>query len=112
MTLRLVQPHDKGQEKHPSRRKSPRLCITSAERARLRAAVRNLAKAFGSYECLAAVVGVPKHSLHHAGSTGKVSHSFAVAIARAVGMTVDQLIGPLASVDVCPTCGARKGARS
>ncbi|MBK9263655.1 MAG: transcriptional regulator [Polyangiaceae bacterium] len=109
--LRLVEPPKEGQEKRARRRKNPRLSLTSAERTRLRAAVRNLARAFGSYECLAVVVGVPKHSLHHVGSTSKVSYAFAVAIARAVGMTVDQLIGPLASVDVCPTCGARKGAR-
>lgn len=109
--LRLVEAPKEGQEKRTPRTINPRLSLTSAERARLRAAVRNLARAHGSYAQLAEVVGAPIHSLHHVGSTGKVSYGYALLIARALGMSVDQLIGPLSSTETCPTCGARKGAK-
>ena len=109
--LRLVEAPTEGQEKRRSRSINPRLRLTSAERARLRAAVRNLAQAHGSYARLAEVVGASIHSLHHVGSTSKVSYGYALLIARALGMSIDQLIGPLSSTAVCPTCGARRGAK-
>ncbi|MRG90493.1 transcriptional regulator [Polyangium spumosum] len=112
MTLTLVRPSREGQDGgRPSRRrpkKNPKLSLSSAERARLRAAIRNLRRAFGSYPCFAAATGLSLSTVEKAGSTGRVSLGFVLAVARSVGSTVERLIGPPVVADACPLCG--KGA--
>ncbi len=62
MTLRLVHPAPGGQGTDPPRRRkgshSPALMLTAEERQHLRTFLRNLARAFGSWPCLADAMGV------------------------------------------------------
>ena len=76
----------------------------------MRAAIRNLGRAYGSYACLAEVMGVPKHSVEHAASTSRVSYKYAVLVARAAGTTVEALLSPPVAADRCPTCNTRRAS--
>lgn len=112
--LTLVRPSPEGQEggSLPSkpRRKVPVLSLLPAERARLRALLKTLRRAYGTWACLAEVMGVRRVTLkmiaggHCAGSPGTLLRA-----ARAANTTIDRILAPLSSADVCPTCGQRKG---
>ncbi|WP_437902927.1 helix-turn-helix transcriptional regulator [Sorangium sp. So ce327] len=88
------------------RRTAPCLSLTPTQRKRLRAALKNLRAAYGSWECLAEVMGMSPVTLQgiaggrDAGSPGTVQRA-----AKAAGITVEQLLGGLAAADRCPTCG-------
>ncbi len=113
--LSIVKAPQEGQEKRaskPKRATSPALSLTPQESNRVRAAIRTLKRAYGGYDVLAAVMGVKAITLESIiwrRSPG--SYGIAVLLARAAGVSVESLLSPLASVEVCPTCGARKGAR-
>ena len=109
MTLRLVHPAPQGQGTRPSKgRKSPALYPTPDERARIRAAVRNLARAYGGYDVLAAVMGVSASALQTI--RRKTSYAVAVLVARAAGAPVETILRPgVADAGRCALCG-RKGA--
>lgn len=66
--LRLVHPAPVGQA--PARRRrgrrSPALSLSVEETRHLRAAIRNLARAFGTRACLADAIGVPPHTIDQA----------------------------------------------
>lgn len=110
--LVIVRPSG-GQESTdpPKRRRCPVLSLTAEEASRLRAVLVHLRAQYGSLGCLAAVMGVSPDTLtdvlrrRSPGSPGLLLRA-----ARAAGTTVDRIVAPLASVDVCPHCGARKGA--
>jgi hypothetical protein len=77
---------------------------------RLRAALRNLRKAYGSWACLAEVMGMSLWSIQGiARGRDNGSPSTAQRAAKAAGITVEQLLGGPVSADRCPTCGARRG---
>ena len=109
--LRLVHPAPKGQENtRPKGRKSNALTPTPEEQQRIRAALRHLRIAYGGYDVLAAVIGVPSNSLAN-NNHRNASYALAVLLARAAGVTVEQILRPgVQEAGKCPVCG-RKGAR-
>ncbi|XXX81492.1 transcriptional regulator [Sorangium sp. So ce134] len=74
---------------------------------RFRAALRNLRSLFGSWSCLAEVMGVPKTTITNFvyGSHPSTTHGLAAKAARAAGTTVERLLGRPVAADRCPTCG-------
>ncbi|WP_437984267.1 transcriptional regulator [Sorangium sp. So ce117] len=73
--------------------------------------MRHLRAAYGSWRCLAAVMGVSVDCIEGI-ANGRDNGSLATAqrAAKAAGVTVEQLLGGLAAAaDRCPTCGARRG---
>jgi hypothetical protein len=111
--LRLVHPAREGQDP-PARRKgarSPTLSLAVSEATAFRAALANVARAFGGYACLAAAVGVPVVTLHHARNPKRLpAPGLVLRVARAAGMHAEALISPtLSTVGRCNACGARVG---
>jgi hypothetical protein len=103
-------PPDGGQgEGAPARRRRrPASCLslTPTQRKRLRAALKNLRTAYGSWSCLAEVMGVSVACLEGiARGRDHGSPGTAQRAAKAAGVTVEQLLGGLAAADRCPTCG-------
>lgn len=116
--LRLVHPARKGQEggDPPKRRRgpSPALFLTDEEWRHLRASLRNLRTAFGSWSCLADVMGVAKGSLIQAAQKPhRPSAALALRAAQAGGMLVEVVLGyrALNAAGRCPHCGTRIGDR-
>ncbi|XXX78579.1 transcriptional regulator [Sorangium sp. So ce134] len=68
--------------------------------------MRNLRTAYGTWGCLAVVMGVSRDSLRRI-AAGRDAGSPATAqrAAKAAGVTVEQLLGGLVAADRCPTCG-------
>jgi hypothetical protein len=108
--LRLVHPSPKGKvSARPTRHHAAALTPTHEERQRIYAAARNLARAYGGYDVLATVVGVPVGTLYHV--RRDASYAMAVVIARAARVPVEQLLSGQPHVaGSCALCG-RKGAR-
>ncbi|WP_437833820.1 transcriptional regulator [Sorangium sp. So ce1153] len=107
MQLYLIPPGGGQGEGAPARnRPRPCLSLTPIQRKRLRAALRNLRKAYGSWSCLAEVMGMAVDSLkgiaygRDSGSPGTAQRA-----AKAAGVTVEQLLGGLVVADRCPSCG-------
>jgi hypothetical protein len=114
--LRLVHPAREGQEGgDPPRRRRRRTCnsLTRDERRHLAVALHNLRRAYGSWDCLAEVMGVEAGALCDAGSPrSKASPGLALRAARAAGMSVEAILGgKISAAGRCETCGARVGAR-
>ena len=86
------------------------IILTDTEQMRLRAALRNLRALYGSYACLAEVMGVSPKSLANVASGRRSSPGMAVRAAKAAGVTVERLLGAPVSADRCAHCGALKGA--
>ncbi|MDC0677154.1 transcriptional regulator [Sorangium atrum] len=107
--LTVVQPPTGGQgEGAPARRRRPRspaLLLTDVERMRLRAAVRNLRALYGTWACLAEVMGVSAGSLQQLASGNGGSHAMALRAAKAAGTTLDRILGRPVAADRCPHCG-------
>ncbi|MDC0745353.1 transcriptional regulator [Polyangium mundeleinium] len=108
--LRLVHPAPRGQGTRPPKgRKSPSLLPTSEERKRIRATIRNVARAYGGLDVLAAVVGVHRTTLIRAAES--TSYAVAVLLARAAGIPVEQVLaGRPHVVGACALCGRKGGA--
>ncbi|MCC6553004.1 MAG: transcriptional regulator [Polyangiaceae bacterium] len=110
--LTLVRPAPAGQEggDPPARRpRSPALRLTDVEAMRLRAALRNLRALYGSWSCLADVMGLSEKSLKHIVAGRRASPATALLVARAAGATLTRVIGAPTAADRCPTCGACRG---
>jgi hypothetical protein len=109
--LRLVHPQREGQDPPSARRKGRRataLNLTLDEVQCVRAALRNLARAHGSWGYLAMVMGVPVKSLYQVAAPKGKRPSVAMVLlaARAGGTTVEQILsGKIAPVGRCLTCG-------
>lgn len=107
--LTLVQPPPGGQGGAPSKRRR-RLCVTRSlsdvERMRLRAALRNLRGLYGTWACLAEVMGMQPRTIR-AIASGKYAGSPGTAMraARAAGTTIERLLGRPVAADRCPHCG-------
>ena len=105
--LRLVHPAPKGKESVISKRRAER-APTPEEQKRIHAAITNLAVAYGGRDVLASVLGVAYKYLN--GRKNR-SYTFAVLLARAAGIPLEQLLSTRPNeVGACPLCG-RKGAR-
>ena len=112
--LRLVHPPPEGGQATRSPRRLSHNSLTPDERRHLRQALKNLRLRFGTWSCLAEVMGVPEGSLVNAASSkrGLGSPGLALRAARAAGSTVEAVLaGKLTPAGVCPTCGAAKEAR-
>ena len=98
----------------PAARRRGTISLTDAEAMRLRAALRNLKGLYGSWACLAEVMGVNASTLQNfiSSSTKGASPGMAVAAARAAGTTVDALLGGPKVAGSCPHCGATWEVRS
>ncbi len=112
--IRLVHPAPVGQDP-PKRRKghhAPALSLTDEEARRVRVALKNLRRSFGSWACLATAMGVPEDTLTSVAYERKhrPTGTFAVRLAKAAGVSVESVLaGTIASVETCPTCGHRPG---
>jgi hypothetical protein len=85
-----------------------RSSLNDAERRRLLAALHNLHGRLGSWKGVADLVGVPMPTVY-GGSRGKGTASLAILVARASGVSVEQLLnGPIMSADRCAACGQQK----
>lgn len=106
--LRLVPPPSEGKgSRTPKRRRRDVHSLTHDERRHLRAALQNLRLAFGSWSCLADVMGV---SLRALVSREHGSPGLALRAARAGGMSVEAVLGgTLSAAGRCETCGHRLG---
>ena len=98
----------------PPRRPRGTVSLSDAEAMRLRAALRNLKSLYGTWGCLAEVMGVNASTLQNfiSNSTRGASPGMAVAAARAAGTTVDALLGGPKVAGPCPYCGAAWEVRS
>ncbi|WP_437759854.1 transcriptional regulator [Sorangium sp. So ce1389] len=105
MQLYLIPP-DGGQGGRAPARRRQRLTLTPTESKRLRAALRNLRAAYGTWDCLADVMGVSRSTLRNIvkGHDGG-SLAMATRAAKAAGVPVERLLGDLAAADRCPACG-------
>lgn len=108
--LRLVHPSKEGQEKRARKvHDRSRFNATPEEQKRIRAAIQNIARAFGGKDVLASIMGISEKSLY--GRKRDRSYSFALLLARAAGIPVEQLLSGQPHVaGSCALCG-RKGAR-
>jgi DNA-binding phage protein len=112
--LRLVHPADHGQDP-PIRkgRRSAALSLTVEETQHFRAALRNVARAYGGFPVLAGVVGVSVDGLRQAlKKSRRGSAVLALRVAKAAGMTMEAIIGPtLTEAGRCAACGSRVADR-
>ncbi|MCC6552407.1 MAG: transcriptional regulator [Polyangiaceae bacterium] len=77
---------------------------------RLRAALRNLRALYGSWSCLAEVMGADASTVKRVCNGQRCpSAALALAAAKAAGKTLDALIRAPGPADKCPTCGACRG---
>ncbi len=111
-TLRLVPPPGQGTDPPATPRKKKRHAIpplAPEESGRLRSAIRNLYKQFGSsWSCLAAVLDVSGSALKHiAGGRHRGSAAVALRVARMAGISVEALLSGLADAGKCSTCGQK-----
>jgi hypothetical protein len=107
--LRIVHPAPEGQGPRTpkGRRRRDMHSLTRDERRHLRAALENLHRAYGTWACLAEVMGVSTNTLtgNYEGSPG-----LALRAARAGGMSVEAVLsGVLSAAGRCETCGSRLG---
>ncbi|TKD06342.1 hypothetical protein [Polyangium fumosum] len=108
--LRLVHPAPRGQGTRPPKSgKSPTLTPSADERAHMRAAERNIARAYGGRAVLASVMGVSVKIL--ARIPHETSYAVAVLLARAGSITVEQVLSGRPHVaGACALCGRKGGA--
>jgi hypothetical protein len=114
--LRLVHPAPGGQGTDPpARRKGARssaLSLTAEEARHVRAALKNMARAYGSMPVLAGILGVPVDTLYNLSKpTERPSGVLVIRLAAAAGISVEAILtGALTSAGRCPACGHRAGA--
>ncbi|XXT25066.1 helix-turn-helix transcriptional regulator [Sorangium sp. So ce429] len=106
MQLYLIPPDGGQGGGAPPRRRRPRLTLNPTQSKRLRAALRNLRAAYGTWDCLAEVMGVSRSTLRNI-VKGHDGGSLAMAIraSKASGVPVEQLLGGLVAADRCIACG-------
>jgi hypothetical protein len=104
--LRLVRPNDGGQEKRP-RRSPSTLTLTDAEKRQLRIVLKNLHGQYGSWPCLADVMGVDRCTLISIASGRKRgSPGILLRAARASGLPLERILSTELSIaGKCPHCG-------
>jgi len=113
--LRLVHPPAGGNGADPPKRRrrgpSPSMSLTPDEAAFVRAALRNVARAYGGMDVLASVIGVPVDSLYQAARRPhRPSGILVIRLAQAAGISVEAILtGALNPAGRCPTCGSRAG---
>ncbi|AKT39555.1 hypothetical protein [Chondromyces crocatus] len=111
MNVVRLRPHQGKGTGLPGPRRSS-IQLTDTEQMRLRAALRNLRALYGSWDCLAEVMGVRPGTLATIVSGKPTSPGMAVRAARAAGTTVEAILGDLKVAASCPHCGAAWEVRS
>lgn len=111
-TLRLVPPPGSGADSSPAPKKKKRHKIpplTPEETGRLRSAVRNLYKQFGSsWSCIAMVLDVSAAGLQDiARGRNRGSAGVALRVARVSGISVEALLSGLVDAGKCSACGQK-----
>jgi hypothetical protein len=115
--LRIVHPAREGQgTRSPGGRRRPRsarLSLNAEELQHFRAALGNIARAYGSRACLAEVIGIPAQTLHHAADRRRrPCGMLVIRLAQAGGMSVEAVLGgALSPAGRCKACGTRIGTR-
>lgn len=113
-SLRLVAPPGQGTDPLAVRKKKRHKIppLTPEETGRLRSAVRNLYKQFGSsWSCIAAVLDVSAAGLQEiASGRNRGSAAVAIRVARVAGISVEALLSGLADAGKCSTCGQKMPA--
>jgi len=111
--LRIVHPAPAGQPTRPrKRRRAVSLLFTPEETQHYRAALRNIARAYGGMTVLAGVVGVPVGTLQQPlyKARRRPSAIVALRVAKAAGMHLETLLsGQLSEAGRCKACGSRVG---
>ena len=112
--LRLVHPAPSGQASaRPHKgRFSPIFSLTADERRHLRAALHNLRRAFGTWDCLADAMGTGIQAIARAARERNPlgSPALALRVAKVGGMSVEAVLsGTLNAAGRCETCGSRIG---
>jgi len=80
--------------------------LTPEEQAHVRVALRFLSKRFGTYQKLAEAMAAKRATVLLAGRTGSVSAGIALRVARAAGVSFeDVLAGRFPTAGACPYCG-------
>ena len=112
--LRLVHPAPAGQALDAPRKKKRHQIppLTPEESGRLRSAVRNLYKLFGSsWSCLAAVLDVSSAGLESiARARNRGSAAVALRVARVTGISTEALLSGLSDAGKCSSCGKKMPA--
>jgi DNA-binding phage protein len=83
--------------------------MTTEETRHFRAALRNIARGFGSFGALAKAVGVPVASLYqalHRSSPPSIALALRVAMVARTPLEA-MLAGTVVAAGSCPTCGAK-----
>lgn len=111
--LRLLPKPGEGQGTDPPKRRkgtrSRSLSLTADEVRHMRAALKNITRAYGGRDVLALVMGVPADTLSNAMGR-RPSGTFALRLARAAGVSVESILtGSFTAAGRCPTCGHRAG---
>ena len=114
--LTLVHPAPTGQVTDPPRRRKGKravaLSLTADENRHLRASLRNLARAYGSWGCLAMVMGIPAGALQRTGGRRGAHPGIALRAAKAGGTTVESILaGQLTMTGRCKACGSSLNER-
>jgi hypothetical protein len=113
--LRLVHPAREGQDplaRPPKGRCPAVLRLTPEEGRHVRAALVNVARAYGGVAVLASVIGVPPQTLWRlTGPKGQPpSAILAIRLAKAAGMSTEAILtGQLSPAGRCQACGSRIG---
>ena len=108
--LRLVHPPPEGNSGDPPHPGKLRLRLTSEEVRRARIAIRNIARAYGSYGCLGAVLGISGKNLERVVNSRRRDPGgvLVIRVAQAAGVTVESILtGQLNEAGRCKACGAR-----
>ncbi|MEO7329842.1 MAG: helix-turn-helix domain-containing protein [Minicystis sp.] len=113
--LRLVHPQREGKDPLSARRKGTKpaaLTLTREEQRHVRAALRNVARAYGGPDVLAIVLEVPRATVYgFCKARSTISGTFAIRLARAAGVSVEAVLtGSVVTAGRCVTCGHRPGA--
>ena len=103
LPLCLVRPAEPSKARAKPRRKRP--VFSAAQELQLRLTMRNAARAFGTWSCLADAMGVSRAALKHAMRRRAVSPEIAVRLAFATGISLDALLRTgVVVAGRCPSC--------
>ena len=84
--------------------------FTAEQEARIRAALSTSRRTFGTWVALASAMGLDVAYVYHVKASRRLTGDFAIRLARALGKPLESLCRAPTAADVCPTCGAKRGA--
>lgn len=106
MPIRLIPGDHEAPGELKKKRRFNHHVLTDAQQVRLRVAVKNLRRAYGSLTAVAETTGLPVHVLYMINNSRRCTMSVAARIAMALQVPIEQLLeGGLVSADRCRHCG-------